>query len=61
MELEAKSVAYVVGRQFQLDGLASPNYLALHGATAQMIQAHMERIRNTAAEIIQAVESERPF
>jgi hypothetical protein len=31
-ELEAESVAYVVGKHFGLDGLSSPNYNALHGA-----------------------------
>ena len=44
-ELEAESVAYVVARHFGLEGLASPNYMALHGADAEMIRAHMERIR----------------
>lgn len=55
-ELEAESVAYVVAKHFGLDGLSSPNYNALHGATAEMITDHLERIRNTAAEIIQALE-----
>jgi hypothetical protein len=56
-ELEAESVAYVVGKHFGLTGLASPNYNALHGATAEMILAHLERIRNTAAEIIRQIEA----
>jgi len=55
-ELEAESVAYVVGRHFGLIGLSSPNYVALHGATAELVMEHMERIRNTAAEIIRALE-----
>ena len=55
-ELEAESVAYVFSRYFGLDGLSSPNYIALHGATAEMIMAHLEHIRNTAVEIINAVE-----
>jgi hypothetical protein len=55
-ELEAESVAYVVGKHFGLDGLASPNYVALHGATAEMIMEHIERIRNTAVEMIKALE-----
>jgi hypothetical protein len=55
-ELEAESVAYVVARHFGMHGLSSPNYNALHGATADLIMEHLERIRNTAAEIINAIE-----
>ncbi len=55
-ELEAESVAYVVAKHFGLDGLSSPNYNALHGATSDLIMQHLERIRNTAAEIINAIE-----
>ena len=55
-ELEAESVAYVVARHFGLNGLSSPNYNALHGATADLIMEHLERIRNTAADIINAIE-----
>jgi hypothetical protein len=55
-ELEAESVAYVVAKHFGLNGLSSPNYNALHGATAELILEHLERIRNTAAEIIKAIE-----
>lgn len=58
-ELEAESVAYVVAMHFGLDGLACPNYNALHGATAELILEHMERIRNTAAKMIQALEKEQ--
>ena len=32
MELEAEAVAYVVARHFGMTDLASPNYVALHGA-----------------------------
>jgi hypothetical protein len=39
-----------------MNGLSSPNYNALHGATADLILQHLERIRNTAAEIINAIE-----
>jgi len=56
-ELEAESVAYVVARHFGLEGLASPNYILLHGATKDMLYEHLERIRNTAAEIISALEN----
>lgn len=55
IELEAESVAYVVARHFGLGGLASPNYVALHGADAELILAHLERIRKTATEIITAI------
>ena len=58
LELEAESVAYVVSRHFGLDNLASPNYVALHGATSELIMQHLERIRNTATEIITAIEKE---
>jgi hypothetical protein len=56
-ELEAEAVAYVVGKHFGLDGLSSPNYVALHGANAEIIMEHLERIRNTSKEIIQALEN----
>lgn len=56
VELEAEAVAYVVGKHFNMEGLKCPNYIALHGADAEMILAHMERIRKTAAEIIEAME-----
>ena len=55
-ELEAEIVAYVVAKHFGIDGLSSPNYNALHGAKAEMIMEHLERIRNTAVEIIRALE-----
>jgi antirestriction protein ArdC len=57
-EVEAESVAYSVAKHFGLDGLPSPNYNALHGATAEIIMECLERIRNTAAEIIQALEAD---
>ena len=57
LELEAESVAYVVGKHFGLEGLASPNYVALHGADAEMILAHLESIRITAKGIITNVDS----
>jgi antirestriction protein ArdC len=57
-ELEAESVAYVVAKHFGLNSLSSPNYNALHGATSKMILEHLERIQNTATDIIHAVETE---
>lgn len=56
-ELEAESVAYVVAKHFGITDLASPNYVALHGATATSIIAHLERIRKTAIEIINALDT----
>ena len=56
-ELEAESVAYIVAKHFGLNGLASPNYVALHGADSAMILDHLERIRCTAVEIISALDS----
>jgi hypothetical protein len=55
-ELEAEAVAYVVGKHFGLDGLSSPNYIALHNLSAEMVIDHMERIRNAATEVIKAIE-----
>jgi antirestriction protein ArdC len=57
-ELEAESVAYAVAKHFGIDGLSSPNYNALHGATADMIMNSLERIRGAATEIIQALNAE---
>jgi len=56
LELEAESVAYVVAKHFGIEGLASPNYVALHGATAELILDHLDRIRKTARQIIRAGE-----
>lgn len=57
-ELEAEGIAYVVAKHFGLNGLASPNYVALHGATSELIMEHLERILTTAGEIINALELE---
>jgi hypothetical protein len=57
-ELEAESVAYVVGKHLGMEGLTSPNYNALHGATADMLLEHVDRIRTTSVEIIQELETE---
>jgi len=56
VELEAEGVAYVVGRHFGLADLESPNYVALHGATSEMIMEHMENIHAAATKIISAIE-----
>ncbi len=56
-ELEAEAVAFVVARHFGLGSTGSPNYVALHGASSALILGHLERVRATAAEIIQAVEA----
>ena len=54
-ELEAESVAYVVAKHFGLDGLSSPNYIALHKADAEMIMEHLERIRDISTQIINSI------
>lgn len=58
-ELEAESVAYVVARHFGMSELASPNYNALCGVTSDLIMNHLDRIRSTAAAIIQALKFSR--
>ena len=54
-ELEAESVAYVVGKHFGLQQLNSPNYIALHGATSEMLMNHLDRIRAVIKEVIDAI------
>ena len=54
-ELEAEAVAYVVAKHFGLHGLASPNYIALHGATSETISSHLDRIVFEASSIIAAL------
>ena len=56
-ELEAESVAWVCSRHFGLESSGSPNYIALHGNSAELILKHLERIHKVAAEIIEAVQS----
>jgi len=58
LELEAESVGYVVAKHFGLEDLASPNYVALHGASSDLIMKHLNRIRDTATQIIKAIEVE---
>jgi hypothetical protein len=58
VELEAEAVAYVVSKHFGLQNLACPNYLALHGANAELIKDHMERIKEVSSEIIMSIEDE---
>jgi hypothetical protein len=55
-ELEAESVAYIVGKHFGLDNLSSPNYIALHGANSEMLLNHIDRIKRIACSIILALE-----
>jgi hypothetical protein len=55
-EMEAEAVALVVARHFELDGVESPNYIALHGADSKVILEHLERICRLAAEVIEAVD-----
>ena len=56
LELEAESVGFVVSKHFGLDGLSSPNYNALQGATAELILEHIERIRDISTQIITSIE-----
>ena len=58
MELQAEGIGFIVGKHFGLDNLKSPNYVALHGADSGKIMQNLEVIRNTAAQIIEAVEKE---
>jgi len=60
-EMEAESVAWVVAKHFGLDGVDSPNYLALHGSDSGAILEHLERIRSTVLEIIEVVEKDHPL
>ena len=57
LELEAESVAYVVAKHFGIDGLSSPNYVALHGADSERILDHLHRIRKFALMIINELEN----
>jgi hypothetical protein len=56
-EVEAESVAYVVGRHFGLDVSGSSFYLASWaGEDTDQIEARLDRISTTAKEIIAATE-----
>lgn len=55
MELEAESIAFVVGYTFGLDDLASPNYLALWEADAEKIMDRINIIRKAAIRIIEGI------
>ena len=57
-ELEAECVSFVVAHHFGLQCIGSPNYVALHGASSKLILEHMERISQTSAQIIEAVEGQ---
>lgn len=57
-EMEAESVAYVVGKYFTLEALTSPNYISLHSADSKLIITSLELIRNTSIEIINAIDEE---
>jgi len=55
-ELEAEATAYVVLRQFGIQGKA-PEYLALYRVEEVDIMGSLDRIVSTASEIIQAIEA----
>lgn len=56
-EVEAESVAFIVGTHFGLDNLSSPNYLALWNADSKIIAARANNIQKVAHQIISAVEA----
>lgn len=58
LDIEVESVAYAVSKYFGMDGLSSPYYVSLHGANAELILEHLERIRNFSAELIRGIEVE---
>jgi antirestriction protein ArdC len=58
IECEAESVAFVVSDHFGVSDLASPNYVALHGADSDVIKKSADRIRKCASQIIKFVESD---
>lgn len=59
-ELEAEAVAFVVARHFGLDGMSSPNYIALYRADSKCIFEHLECIRSTAGRIISSCTENNP-
>jgi hypothetical protein len=58
-EIEADAAAFVVGRQYNLTGAATPNYLALWQAAGADILSCMERVRGVSTQIIQSLEEHR--
>lgn len=54
-ELQAEAVAFVVSRYFGLDGLQSPNYIALYGLNSEDFVSSVVKIQEIAREIILAV------
>ena len=51
-EMEAESVAYVVSKNFGVDGLCCHKYISLHGISSEIICQDMVRIHQYASEII---------
>ena len=57
-ELEAESVAYVVCRHFGVDSeVRSSRYIALWNGDGKSLRVSLERIANTARELIHDVEN----
>jgi hypothetical protein len=54
-ELQAEATAFVVSKHFQLSGLMSSNYLALHNLTQKDILIDIGVIQETAKMIINAI------
>jgi hypothetical protein len=59
--MEVEVVAFVVARHFGLDGVDSPNYIALHGSDSGAILEHLECVRSTVFEISETVEQDLPL
>lgn len=57
IELEAESVAYVVSKYFGLDGLKSPNYIALFGNTENEFMNSLNIIHKISSFIIEELEN----
>lgn len=51
-ELQAEAVAFVVSRYFGIDGLQSPNYIALFGLNSQDFVSSLRKIQEVSREII---------
>lgn len=55
-EVEAESVAYIVGKHFGLNPEGSANYIALSGEDGKVMKACLRRIADTAKTMIEAIE-----
>lgn len=59
-ETEAEAVAFVVGQAIGLEtGTASSDYIQLYRGDRKLLMASLERIRETAVEIIEGIKPEK--